>query len=120
MTGWRVFMARLVIPTLKTTDTSSLQVSIHIQAEVLSAETARRAANVWLLENVGNLLLADAPELILDENLMWRVDVILTSPKRGWIGRVGRLELDAKTGDILADESVIQEIIKHASLIAAT
>ncbi len=75
-----------------------MHVSVHIQAEVLSAEAARRRANVWLLENVGNLLRAESPELVLDEQLIWRVDIVLTSPAQGEVGLVGRLELDATTG----------------------
>jgi hypothetical protein len=81
-----------------------LQISVHVQAEVLSAEVARRRANVWLLENIGNLLRAEAPELVLGDRLVWRVDVMLTSPSRGRAGVIGRLEIDATSGEILAEE----------------
>ena len=33
-----------------------MQVTVHIDTEVLNPEVARRKANVWLLETVGNLL----------------------------------------------------------------
>ena len=112
-------MTQIVIPVLQTSDTPRLQVNIHIQAEVLSAETARRQANVWLLENVGNLLRAESPELVLGDQLVWRLDVALTSPTRGWIGSVGRLEVDATTGEILANETLAQEIIPRAHALTA-
>jgi hypothetical protein len=96
-----------------------LQVNIHIQAEVLSAEAVQRRANVWLLENVGNLLRAESPELVLGEKLVWRLDVALTSPTRGWIGSVGRLKVDATTGEILADETLAQEFIPRAHALTA-
>lgn len=94
--------------------TPRIQVNVHVQAEIVSPLTARRQANVWLLENVGNLLRAEAPELVVRDRLAWRVDVVLTSPSRGTIGRVGQLELDAITGQVLADESVAQELCAHA------
>ncbi len=96
----------------------SMQINIHLQAEVVSPEVVRRQANVWLLENVGNLLRAEAPELVAGKRLTWRVDVVLTSPTRGTIGRVGRLEIDASTGDVLTSTTLTQEIIAHAQALA--
>ena len=55
------------------------------------AEVARRHANRWLLENVGNLLRAEFPELVVSDRLTWRVEVALTSPAKGRVGWVGRL-----------------------------
>ena len=89
---------------------SRLQVSVHVQAEVTAPEVARRQANVWLLEHVGNLLRAENPELILGEQLVWRVDVVLTRPDVGAVGRIGRLELGAVTGKVLSDVATAQEL----------
>ncbi len=41
-------MSQWVISTTHTGDAPRLQVSVHVQAEVMSAQTARRRANVWL------------------------------------------------------------------------
>jgi len=112
-------MAQLVIPVRQTDDAPRLQISVHIQAEVLSAEVARRWANAWLLKNVGNLLRAESPELVLGDQLTWRVGVVLTSPTRGRVGRVGWLEIDATTGDVAADDALAQEIITRARALAA-
>jgi len=112
-------MAQLIIPVPQTDDAPRLQISVHIQAEVLSAEVARRWANAWLLKNVGNLLRAESPELVLGDQLTWRVGVVLTSPTRGRVGRVGWLEIDATTGDVAADDALAQEIITRARALAA-
>jgi hypothetical protein len=113
-------MDSLIIPTPTTsTTTNRIQVNVHIQVEVLAAEVARRQANVWLLENVGNLLRAESPELVLGERLVWRVHIILTSPSLGSVGRIGSLELDATTGEVLSSESLIQELITNAQTVAA-
>jgi len=95
----------------------SVQINVHVQAKVVSPEVARRQANVWLLENVGNLLRAEAPELVAGERLIWRVDVVLTSPSRGTVGRVGQLEIDSSTGDVLTDATLAQEIIAYAQAL---
>src|SRR5262245_25271416 len=105
---------QMVITAPQAGDAARLQITVHIQAEVLSAEVARRRANRWLLENVGNLLRAEALELVVGDQLMWRVEVVLTSPAQGRVGWVGRLFLDASTGQVVADEDSIQEILAHA------
>jgi hypothetical protein len=112
-------MTQIVIPVPPTSDTPRLQLNIHIQAEILSAEVVLRQANVWLLENVGNLLRAELPELVLGDQLIWRLDIVLTSPTRGSVGSVGRLEVDATTGEILADETLAQEFIPRAQALTA-
>lgn len=107
-------MTNIVMAVSPTTQTDRLQVSVHIQAEIWSAEAARRQANFWLLENVGNLLRAESPELVLGDRLVWRADIVLTSPRRGRIGAVGRLEIDATTGEVLANDKLAEEIIPLA------
>lgn len=112
-------MTPIVMPIPQTEKADRLQVSVHIQAEVLSAEAARREANYWLLKNVGNLLRADNPELVLGDRLVWRIDVALTSPARGQIGVVGRIEIDATTGEVLADETLAEELAPRAHALIA-
>ena len=103
-------MIPIVIPVLPTEKADRLQVSVHIQAEVLSAEAARREVNVWLLANIGNLLRAENPELVVGERLLWRIDIVLTSPKQEPVGVIGRIGLDAITGEVLADKTLIEKL----------
>ena len=103
-------MTPIVMPVSPTEKANRLQVSVHIQAEVLSAEAARREANTWLLANIGNLLRAENPELVVGERLLWRIDIVLTSPKQEPVGVIGRIELDAITGEVLADETLIEKL----------
>ena len=99
-----------------------MQVKVHVDTEVMDPEIARRRANVWLLETVGNLLGAENAELILSEPLRWRYDVILglpdlTHPGTGDLFRVGMIEVDATTGEVLNREQLAQEL--HTSAAAA-
>ena len=108
-------MTPLVLPTPKTQSAEPLwRVNVHIEADVLPAEVIRRKANVWLLTNVDNLLGAENPELIIKDKLMWRVDVVLTSPTRGYVGKVGSLCLDATTGVVLPTANLIDELTANA------
>lgn len=108
-------MHRVVMPvTTKSPSASRLQVSVHLQAEIVAPEAARRRANVWLLEHVGNLLRAETPELILGERLIWRSDVVLTNPQVGVVGRIGRIELDAATGEVLDEDAAAADLIANA------
>lgn len=104
-------MTEIVMPAPQTGNRTRLKVSVHLDAEVLPAETVRRQANVWLLEHIGNLLRAESPELVLREPLVWRLDIVLTSPTKGRVGMIGRLEIDAVTGEVLADETLTQELL---------
>jgi hypothetical protein len=93
-----------------------------IETEALDPDVARRRANVWLLEIAGNLLGAENAELILSEPLRWRYDVILglpdlTHPGTGDLFRVGMIEVDATTGEVLNREQLVQEL--HTSAAAA-
>lgn len=112
-------MTPIVMPISPTKKADRLQVNVHIQVEVLSADAARREANYWLLEDVGNLLRADNPDLVLGEQLVWRFDIVLTPPTRGQVGVVGRIELDAITGKVLADETLAEELTPRAHALIA-
>ncbi len=109
----------MMIPLNETDANAPLRVDVHVQAEVLGSEVARRKANVWLLINAGNLLGAENPRLCLAERLLWKVDVVLTWPTRGCMGKVGELQLDAKTGEVFADEATAQAIGESADALAA-
>lgn len=97
-----------------------MRVAVHIDAEVLDAEIARRKANVWLLKYAGNLLGAKNPELILQNRLIWRVDVVLATSKRGQIGKVGQLQIDALTGEIISTENLVNELLSNADALVAS
>jgi hypothetical protein len=98
---------------------AKMRIAVHIDTEVLHPEVARRKANVWLLMYVGNLLGAENPELTLKGQLWWRMDVVLTSPKRGHIGTVGKLYVDALSGEVEASETLSEELQNNADALVA-
>lgn len=113
-------MPRMTLPahqdsTRKATPGQRMQIVVNVHAEVLDPELARRQANVWLLENAGNLLGAENPELVLGDRLLWRYDVIvgtpsLDQPGYGEAHRVGQITLDAVTGEVQDPATLIRRL----------
>jgi hypothetical protein len=100
-----------------------MQVMVHIRAEVLEPEAARRQANVWLSMNAGHLLLAENPELLLNEPLLWRFDVLFSAPRLSQPGtvrrrRIGQMCINAATGDVVDPEMLITDLTAHANALA--
>jgi hypothetical protein len=118
-------METMVVPTqtaerLDSKPAPRLRIAVHIDTEVLDPEVARRKANVWLLLYAGHLLRADCPELVINDGLFWRYDVILTSPRSGSVGKVGQIHVQADTGEVVATDSLRDEYLQQAKRLLAT
>ena len=96
-----------------------LDITVSVSATIeVDATTAQRKATAWLIGQVGNLLMGDAPALVIGQRTVWRVPVLLTSPSRGVIGQVGAVDVDATSGQVLADPLLAQELATHARNLA--
>ena len=96
--------------------TGRLQMDIHLSADVnVGAATAKRRVNAFLATHVGNLLLADEPVLVLADRIVWRVPVDLTAPSMGRLGRVGEVDVDAQSGELLLDDALIAGMSTRAN-----
>jgi hypothetical protein len=86
----------------------------------ISPFVARQKVNVLVLERLSNLLLANDPRLVqvTEGEYVWRVPVDLTYPKRGRVGCVGELDVDARYGQIRYDEAVLADFAARARQIA--
>lgn len=95
-----------------------IAVAVHVTADVLAPELARRKASGWLLDNVGNLLHAEQPQLVLSDTLYWQFQVALTSPSTGKIGYIGAVKMDAMTGAMISPETTVKSLHHYAELLA--
>jgi hypothetical protein len=96
-----------------------LDITVTVRAHIeVDAETAQRKVTGWLVSEVGNLLICDTPALVIGNRAVWRVPVLLTSPSRGVIGVVGSVDVDAQSGEILADADLGRQILKDAHQVA--
>lgn len=95
----------------KLPETDYADIVLHVNARILSATRVRRKANGWLAMEAGDRLLAGEPELVIDEQLRWRVPVHWTSPTKGILAEhICELLIDAVTGEVPNQQSQIQEI----------
>ena len=86
----------------------------------MTAAAARRKVNGFLATHVGNLLLADDPALTLSDRIVWRVPVDLTTLPEGRLGRVGEVDVDVGSGELLLNKAQIAEIQERARHLAAS
>jgi hypothetical protein len=80
--------------------------------------TAQRKVSKLLLDQVGNLLYAERPGLVVGRRLLWRVPVWLGLPTMGPIDQVGTLDVDAQTGEILFTQQILDEIAERGDVLA--
>ena len=88
---------------------------VQLSADIyISAVTARRKVNGFLASQVGNLLLADDASLTIGERITWRVPVDLTAPGQGRIGRVGDIDVDIDSGELLLNQQQLEKLRANA------
>jgi hypothetical protein len=80
--------------------------------------TAQRKVSKLLLDDVGNLLYGEQPSLVVGRRLLWRVPVWLALPTTGPLGQVGALDVDARTGEILFTQQILDEIAERGDALA--
>jgi hypothetical protein len=102
-------------------EASQVDVTVHISTKLnITRVAARRKINVFVLNKIGTGLGGDTPMLVVDnDRLCWRVPVILALSPQGRLGQVGQIDVDTQTGEILADDQLIQDITDHAKRLVA-
>jgi hypothetical protein len=86
----------------------------------IDANTARRNTTVWLVSEVGNMLIGGTPQLVVADRSLWRVPALLTSSKIGTVGQVGTVDVDAVTGKLLVNKELIETILNNAQELYRT
>jgi hypothetical protein len=98
---------------------SKVNVKIEVSAQInVSAYVARQKANRFLIMQVGDQLCAGEPELVVGAALNWRVPIQYAPSRRGVLGNVGHLMIDADTGEVtIADDRKVEDLLKGAEAI---
>ena len=66
---------------------------------------------------VGNMLLAGDPRLVIAESTVWRIPIKLTSSQTGVLGEVGFVDVDAATGVAHVSPAQISDILKNVNVL---
>ena len=101
------------------------QAEINLRIEVksrfnITSLVACQNVNLFLLFNLGNLVTAGEPILLIGEKLRWRVPVIYSLPGKGQLGQVGELAVNVETGEIIMEESQpssLEEMDRHVEYL---
>jgi hypothetical protein len=92
-------------------DLNELNVQISVQVVVnVDAKHARQRATAWLVSEVGNMLMAGDPHLVIAQTTVWRLPVLLTSSEKGIVGEVGIVDVDAASGEPMIDDKLRTQI----------
>ncbi|MDM8520194.1 hypothetical protein QUF64_09110 [Anaerolineales bacterium HSG6] len=94
-----------------------LQVTISATVNV-SAEQARRKVNRYIHKQVSYLMHGEPPNLMVAEQVYWRVPIIFTYPSHGTLGTVGYIDVEVETGELKLRPETITEIKQHAQMLA--
>ena len=100
----------------------SAQVDIQVHVSVtlnVTPYVARQKVGGLVLSEVGTGIGADEPTLVLsNKRVVWRVPVFLALPGLGRLGQVGEVDVDAQTGEVLADRPALKRMIDNANRLA--
>ena len=97
--------------------TVDIRIEVAAQANV-TAFVARQKVTQFVVTHVSTQLRGETPDLHVGERLCWSVPVVLTSPSRGVVGKVGEILVDAATGEVLADAEALRRIAEDAERLA--
>jgi hypothetical protein len=89
----------------------------YVRLEV-DEQTARRKANRWLVERVGNMVVANRPSLAqVAGKPIWRFDAVVTSLSRAPRRPIGHVDVDATTGAVLTDDDSVEAMRQHGAAL---
>jgi hypothetical protein len=98
---------------------ATLAIHIEMTAQAnITPFVAQQKVTQFVIMEISSQLCGTTPDLNVGERLCWSVPVVLTSPARGVVGRVGEILVDANTGEVLADAETVQRIADHAEQMA--
>jgi hypothetical protein len=99
---------------------AEVDINIHVKATLnVTSFVARQKVNILVLDKIVTGVVSEKPTLVTTESrLCWRVPVALVLPEQGRLGQIGVIDVDVQTGEVLADEALISDLINHAAQLA--
>jgi hypothetical protein len=94
---------------------------VHIiLSPLVDEQTARRKANVWLMENVGNVIGKNAQLTQVDDQVIWRFEAFITLPHHAPLGPIGYVDVEAQTGQVLNTPQTAEAMIARGAEFTPT
>src|SRR5438477_12131843 len=89
--------------------TVAIRIELTAQANI-TPFVARQKVTGFVILEISDRMRGDQPELVVGDRLCWSVPVVLTSPTRGVVGKVGEILVDATTGELLVEKNTAQRM----------
>lgn len=97
---------------------SEVKVELTLTSTInFTALASQRRVSKLMLDQVG-LFYGESPSLIISDRLLWRVPIQFSLPSTGSLGRVGSLDVDAQTGEILYTPELLAELKERGRYLA--
>jgi hypothetical protein len=107
------------IPAVQAPPGATVRICVDVTAPLnITPFVARQTANAFVVTEISTQLRGDPPDLVVGESLRWSVPIVLTSPTKGVVGKVGEILVDATTGELLIDEEAVRRITDDARRLA--
>jgi hypothetical protein len=107
------------IPGMQVPTGATVDIHIHVTAQVnITPFVARQTVTGFVLREISDHMRGEQPELVVGDRLCWSVPVVLTSPRRGVVGKVGEILVDATTGELLVNQDTVQRMSDDADRLA--
>ncbi len=104
-----------------TLDEDRLQLEVKFSATLgITAEQAKRKLTRFLMDEVSLLISPEIPLLVVtgQEAIFWRFPIVFSMGSRGRLGQVGEIDVDARSGELLLNDDMIEDIKTHARILA--
>ena len=95
----------------------AIRIELTAQANITPFVAQQKVTGFVILE-ISDRMRGDQPELVVGDRLCWSVPVVLTSPIRGVVGKVGEILVDAMTGELLVEKDTVQRMSDDADRLA--
>lgn len=100
--------------------TGDIRLTIEVSArQNFSPKSAQKLVRRFVADEISYLLRAGEPDLVVGQQLCWRVPVQLAFPNQDTVGTVGTIDVNVETGQMLVTPETIAEITRHAERLAA-
>lgn len=102
---------------------SDLRLDFAITTELaISAKEAKRLVNRFCMEHLSLFISPESPALFIqdEQSVCWRFPLELTIGRRGKLGQVGTVDVDALTGELCVSEQLKEEWRRNADRLASS
>ncbi len=110
----------IILDTLMVPEKGWVNLNVKRSFEIkLTAEEARLQVNRWLLNEVSYMFGAEAPTLVIGEQIVWRVPARYSAPHAGRVGLIGSVDVNVNTGLMDTTPELKAKILQNAEELAA-